>query len=591
MEHLQEDYGIKIGPDLQVDYTARNEFSHNIGPPRSKADFHKFPTKLGWQLDLNYKLDIMSVSSQGITLPSPHSLDTLLTAWLFFGLISAIVQKNGKPILEDKKLQSGGWLHTKALKAALREWADWELENPSDLWARMIQAEYVLEKARKVVRKNCGYDVERDCVEYHTKKEEVARYLTDQKAMALMTLGETLWQVKVSIMQEAEMKHQKLKISLEGWHTDDDDGWGPPRWVFKQMRKYRWCPRAVRLLKGQLRSNATLLLQAYSAYKDTDDMIYSNRHSKCTIDMCEAKTLNNENEYSPQCLPDCPDRDRVCQMIGPDMEVVRRILASNEDNATSHDVSDVPVLKFTSQSDGTGVKLEVTALPKRDRLSFATVSHVWSDGWGNEKANSLHTCQLGFIRRQLQRLNEGNDVFFWMDTLLVPVKEGPLSERDKAIKKKAIRQIFDVFEHSTYTIVLDNGLCASSPPMDLPTQTAMMILASGWMRRLWTLQEAFLSHKLHFVFKESNVEPNHTANLINLDDLNEKLAQVQPIRKLYTPNPPPAGTVRGMLDRNIMGQERQARNYSLGNGDQIQPKKAALLVASAWFAARWRVRT
>lgn len=589
MEHLKV-YGIEIGEDLQVDYPARNTLSHSISPPRTKADFHKFPKQLGWQLDLDYKLDIMSVSSEGTTGPNPHKLDTLLTTWLFFGLISVIVQKNGEPLLKDEQLRYRDWLHTEALRPVLEEWAAWELENPSDLWARMIQAEYILEKARKVVRKNCGYDVERECVEYRTKQEEVARYLTDQKAMALMTLGETLWQVKVSIMQEAETKHRNLNVSLEGWHADDDDGWGPPRWVFVQMQDSSWCPRAVRLLKGQLRSNATLLLQAYFAYKNTDRMTDRDQHSKCTKDRCDARTLNKENEYSPLCRRTCSNRHGTCQMVGPDMEEVRRILTANEDDTSLQYVSDIPVLKFTHANDGKGVNLEVTALPKREKTPFATISHVWSDGWGNEKANSLHTCQLEFIRRQLQRLNKGNDVLFWMDTLLVPVKEGPMSEPEKAIKKKAIRQILDVFKHSTYTIVLDNGLCAGYPPSKTPTQTAMKILASGWMRRLWTLQEAFLSQKLHFAFMETDHEVNHTANLINLDDLNEELAQVQSGHKLYTTKSRSAGTVRAMLDRNIMGQERQMNIHSLGDGDQMQPKKAAFLVASAWFAARWRVR-
>lgn len=593
MEHLKEEYGIEL-TNLQVGYNAMNMFSHDIGPPRTRADFHKFPKLLGWQLDSDYKLDITTMSSEGTKVPNPHKLDTLLTAWLFFGLISVIVQKNGKPILTDEQLQSGAQLHTKALKPALTEWADWELRNPSELWARMIQAEYVLEKARKVVRKNCGYDVERNRVEYHTNPGGMARYLSDRKAMALMTLGETLCQVKASIMQEAKMQNQKLSISLEGWHADDDDGWGPPRWVFVQMREDSWCPRAVRLLSGQLRSNATLLLQAYFAYKDSQRM--TDRHTECTKDRCEARTLNNNNEYSPLCVPGCEEQIDAggCLMVGPDMEEVRRILTS-EENDTSHQYeSDIPVLRFANSNDGEGVRLEVLALPKSGKASFATVSHVWSDGWGNEKANTLHTCQLKFIRRQLRRLNKEKDVLFWMDTLLVPVKEGPMSEQEQAIKKKAIRQILDVFKYSTYTIVLDNGLCARQPLNGIPTHTAMMILASGWMRRLWTLQEAFLSHKLHFAFQEESYEVNNAANLINLDDLDEELAKTQTIQRPDTLRSPLTGTVRGMLDRNIMGHERQLRalgRYSSHGDNQMPPKTAAFLVASAWFAARWRVRT
>lgn len=490
--------------------------------------------------------------------------------------------------MEVDKLQSGpGWLNTKALNPALERWVEWEIKNPANLWARMIQAEYILEKARNVVRKNCGYDVERDRVEYHTDLGEVARHLTDEKAMALMTLGETLWQVKARILHEAEMASQKFNVSLEGWHGDDNDGWGPPRWVFIHMREDKWCPRAIRLLEGQLRSNATLLLQAYYAYKGAKRMI--DRHTECTNDKCEARTLNDRNEYSPLCVPGCPNEHdpHGCEMVGPDMDEVRRILVAE---SSSQYVSEIPVLRFRNPDyENQGVKLEVTALPKEGHAPFATVSHVWSDGWGNEKENTLHTCQLQFIRRQLQRLNRGEDVLFWMDTLLVPVKEDQMSDQEKAIKKKAIRQIFDVFQHSTCTIVLDDGLCERDPSRDTQTKTAMMILASGWMRRLWTLQEAFLSSDLHFAFKERNHDLNYNQHLISFEKLNERLPPSQKIQNVATLKYPFIGTVGGMLDRNIMGQERKEKHSPHNNG-QMHPRKAAFLVASAWVAARWRVR-
>ncbi|CAN9107975.1 unnamed protein product [Alternaria alternata] len=116
-----------------------------------------------------------------------------------------------------------------------------------------------------------------------------------------------------------------------------------------------------------------------------------------------------------------------------------------------------------------------------------------------------------------------------MDTLLIPVGG---EDSHKAARKKAIHQIYTVFSRAKYTIVVDNGLSTMSWDDRDYTTTAMRILASGWMRRLWTLQEAYLSRKLLFAFKhwEEDHDENKDPPLVDLDeiealyheDLNEK---------------------------------------------------------------------
>ncbi|KAJ0120724.1 hypothetical protein J7T55_015456 [Diaporthe amygdali] len=561
MDHLSEDYGVDV---IQVEYIAKDLSGARL--PRTKEEFHKFPKQLGWELQLGYKLETHGDEN------TPHqSLDTLLTAWLFFGLIFVVVQEDGNPILTIDELHSGPWLSTKSLNAALKRWVDWEKNNPQDLWARMIQVEYVLEKARQVVRRNCGYNIEKDHVEYRIERNEVANHLSDEKAMALMTLGECLWQVKSRIMEGSGDDGEST--FLQGWHGDDDDGWGPPRWVFMRMLEDRWCPRAVLLLKGQLRSNATLLLQAYYAYKHSKRMI--DRHEHCTQDECHAKTLNSSSAYSPLCVPGCKyqDQDGGCEMVGPNMDEVTLVLQGRG----STQASDIPVLRFSNDDSEEPVELRVEALPKKGDRTFATISHVWSDGWGNEKENKLHTCQLKFIRRQLKRVNNGKDIGFWMDTLVVPVKEN-MTRDEKKTKKKAIGQIFQVFDQSTYTVVLDNGLCSTDGAKDKPTQTAMKILASFWMRRLWTLQESFLSEQLHFAFLE-RTESLDWKNLISYDELKEDLGYLID-NELKSPL---TGTVKDMLAQNIMGKGDREDQRT-----HMSPEKAAFWIASAWSAARWR---
>lgn len=564
MDHLE--YGAQ---GIQVEYVR----SDHVRPPRTKSEFHAFPETMGWRVADDYKLEIAPNAS------SSSTFDSFLQAWLFFGLVSAVVQEDEQPVLEFDKLHSDRWLHTKCLNDALQIWVNWERRNSDGLWFRMVQVDYVLERARQVVRRNCGYDFKTREVVYSTDPDDVSRHLTDEKAMALMTLGECLCAVKAKIMED------NGSANLAGWHGDDDDGggWGPPKWVFTEMEKDNWCPRNVSLLKGQFRSNATLLLQAYHVYKGSRMTV--ERHERCDGSNCKVKSEDSRGQYTNPCRTGCKLSAALdgCQMVGPNPEDVIKILQSAEE-LKEQGLSGIPVLRFR---DSHSVELEVLPLPLKMREPFATISHVWSDGWGNEKSNTLRTCQLQFIRRQLQRLHPGKDILFWMDTLVIPVQEVKPDDGMKKLKKVAIGQISTVFQRSDYTIVLDNGLCASdSREEDMPTQTAMKILTSRWMTRLWTLQEAFLSQKLYISFKERRHDHN---NLTSFNELDQKLSLSSDDVTF-----PLIRTVRNLLFDSIMGQERQTKKdyvFHKTKRPDMPKHQAALLIASAWYAARWRVST
>jgi len=574
MDHVSDDYG---HAGIQVEWVRGKGAAVDV--PQDKLSFHSYPDRKGWKVETNYKLQLLP--GNGTT--TPEEFDVFLQSWLFFGLILTVVQKDQKPILEYQGLHhQQKFLDTKKLRGALKEWAAWELGHKDGIEFRMIQVGYILETAQKVVRKNCGYDLQKDSVEYSTNIDHsapeagVSRHITDSMALCLMTVGEMLSAVKLTIMDET-------KIGIPGWHTDDDGGWGPPRYVFKQMETRGWCARAVHLLKGQLQSNATVILAAYLAYKDSTRMIKN--HENCTAQECISQPLNDQGLYECCHMEDC--RRDQCTRTGPDINKVLEILDSKPNDAESsfRAGSDIPLLIFEGE-DGGPIKLKVIRQSLHEK--FATISHVWSDGWGNEGENQLQDCQLRFIRRHLKKLSENpdKDVPFWMDTLVCPV--GKESERVDRLKKKAISQIFRVFQESEFTVIIDNGLWRMHPgEPDKPVQAAMKILASGWMRRLWTLQEAFISKKLFVIFQETG--PRHD-NWQNLDSLVEEIA---PSKDVLTA--PLMKVVRDQLLNNTMGQERLGRKFfrqkdGLNDpGRGIRKEKAATLVVNAWKAARWRV--
>ena len=134
------------------------------------------------------------------------------------------------------------------------------------------------------------------------------------------------------------------------------------------------------------------------------------------------------------------------------------------------------------------------------RLDSDLLSRKGSDGLGNPSRNALPTCQLQYLQRlvgELQCLDDGLPrTPFWMDTLCVPV-----ALDHKHIRKLAIRGMAHTYRNAAKVLVLDSEILQSSkkaPKLELYARVKL----SGWMRRLWTLQEATLAYDLFFQLRD-----------------------------------------------------------------------------------------
>jgi hypothetical protein len=244
-------------------------------------------------------------------------------------------------------------------------------------------------------------------------------------------------------------------------------------------------------------------------------------------------------------------------MVPLDMDKVREVLKGPY----------YPLMEYTKGSGGHAGSIKVISYTPHTK--YATISHVWADGYGNPEENTLWECQLNYFADLFQKLPgkapEQRSFPFWIDTLAVPVDK---YEINKGARKDAITRIYDTYTNATYTIVLDNGLTRARYGTTY-YGAAMRILASGWMRRLWTLQEAYLSKRLLFAFQ---------GNLLkNLDDLEELYPEED---DMLTSNIPSAA--RNYF-HNLLGQDRRARISGL------PPAHGFGLLASVWRATQWRV--
>jgi hypothetical protein len=608
MEHLED----TIGKIRKSEFTFARLIDKDIymdeiihGPDHYPKDdnsfdkFHSFPTHHGWKIGEDNQLEYDATAFKADDSQLADQAAKLLQTWLFFGLIYTIVcDENGTPLLRFHELCDGQNLSTARLEAALARWHDSVVErkkkNHDQARLYMVSVELALHAAKMVIRKNLGFDNGKAL--YSSAELNQRRCVTDDLALTLMALGETLSLWKVRIMEST-------KTFIRGWHSEEEDeGWGPPGYVISRMQKEGWCIRAIHLLQSQLRSSATLLLAAYLAHGNSDQQNKDRgRHSdmKCTEQACNVVSAAGElDKYeTAHLVPNCG-----CEKVEVDMRQVLKILASKDPKA-------IPLLKIKTDKERRAFSLTVHDLSEMGwKAQYGAISHVWSDGWGNEEGNWLWTCQVGRIFQMLEKgakkrniRNPHSDTVsipFWMDTLIIPAnsqvkngdsdyntflrqqglgQDGSLTAR--TLRTKGIEQIGAVYPQANFTIVLDNGLSSIGFDSSASCHSGMSVLASAWMKRLWTLQEAVLSRKLYITARPNGRDDG---GIVDLDELLNELAEVSDGGE--------AGSftsiTRNHLTDSIMHSARKKPDDSL---EDFKVKDPAKMVADAWRAARWRV--
>ena len=526
----------------------------------ARNDFHNFPNQPEsgiWTLskDGDYETEQTAIESK----PDAISFNHFLQSWLFFGLLATVLGQPADSLSED--LVVDGYIDTSKLNPYLEQWRIDVAEMPTDhsRSLRMIRTQIALDKARQVVMDYCSQDGKR------RKTVNNAFYVEPKLALSLMVLGETLTNAKAKIVEKVG--------NIRGWHGDAMEGWGTPSRVLDKMKEKGWCRKLVEILKLQLRSHATALLAAYASHSQTDSETATliRGHENCTKDKCVFRFVGTDGEYITQHQLTCPrnpnhpeflthkDDESICRYVGPKVEEVVDLIRKGH----------VPLLEYNKNN------ATVTVKECKPYTTYATLSHVWSDGYGNPKKNELWKCQLDyfdelFTEAHTESRTQDEKKRFWIDTLAVPIQDDHKEER-----RVAVRQIHQVYTNARYTIVIDKGL--GQMPATSYESTAMRILASGWMRRLWTLQEAYLSRRLYFAFARDEGEERPLGRLKNMEDLEDMYPKASDI---LTSNIPSAA--RNYF-HNLLGTDRRARINELPAGNGVD------ILASVWRAARWRV--
>lgn len=286
---------------------------------------------------------------------------------------------------------------------------------------------------------------------------------------------------------------------------------GPHSYPWNKMLEGGWCPSHLRSLKD-LRPAALY----YSSLLERPDLNVS--HEVCTDARCHVPSIQSPKHVVADC---------TCPLLTADQKLMCGILKAGS----------FPLIRMDAGESGDQPSLKV--VQHKPFMRFIALSHVWADGLGNPKSNSLPTCQLLRLTKLLDEayttktyktmfdemgeafkqvtmeastavIDPGTKMYFWCDTICCPTNDTvahtlSLSIMPETYSKAEKVVVLDSFFRSCRSIArgADDAETVTHSEM---LERAMRVRCSRWTQRLWTLQEAALAQELWFYFDDGLFE-------------------------------------------------------------------------------------
>lgn len=213
-------------------------------------------------------------------------------------------------------------------------------------------------------------------------------------------------------------------------------------------------------------------------------------HDKCTDTTCMAYQTD-ENDYSTVHI----NRSCDCAFVFVEPTQLRDILARNViPVVVVTDDLQVSVVEGTNYPYIAFSHVCVCFSPVL-RVLYLLLLSLGADGLGNPFHNALPCCQIRLLRDLARELCKKFDlgsgktsIAFWIDTLCIPV-----APELKEYRKLAIRLLARIYSNATGVLVLDRELRHFESSKASILEFCIRLMCSGWLKRLWTLQEASLA--------------------------------------------------------------------------------------------------
>ncbi|KAJ5706179.1 hypothetical protein N7536_001868 [Penicillium majusculum] len=440
------------------------------------GNWDQFPVRHGWKLETGAE----KFPPRGI----PQRFHSGIECWLYFGMLHYVFgdQLDQADFLLHREEDPQQYITTKHLHKYV--------DNAKE-WKKRKLGERAVDIVKKVCEQLSGYG------DY---------YVRDDMSLAIRLVCYVFWNVAVKRDGPQTQTH----------HVQ--------RWMFtgeietKRMVAEGWCPLEAakcRVAGGGVDTPA-YLLQLMRVKPGWNKIT----HKSCKNTECVANNVDESEYVTRHVQEDC-----TCSHLQANIEQLHTILRDGG----------VPLLMLTPDGEDElgNQNFKVDIVSKRVGKQYLAISHVWSDGLGNTEGNSLPNCQLRLLYEEArhvltggeyvpryeggpfaalhtsaarlahfagsQTLRRGDSVLLWIDTLCIP--------HQPDVRSLAIQRIREVYEDAYRTMIIDSEMRHVSASSTSHLELLLRVLhCSGWMRRLWTLQEGLAAKsRLYVLFSDKAV--------------------------------------------------------------------------------------
>lgn len=291
---------------------------------------------------------------------------------------------------------------------------------------------------------------------------------------------------RVSLSIDILCTFLRQRSGLSGQHFAG--GFAHTREVRTSMFKAGWCPGAIKRLNATLDPASFFLCSRFKPPATEK----GKSHAKCNGRECLVLKLDESKYLTAHCCSsgDCEE------LVADEVELFESLKAGQ-----------IPLITYAAMPDSEEKSMRLFRC--RPGMKYVAISHVWSDKLGNPLRNGLPRCQLERLQCLVNALYEPEEqpIPFWIDTISCPTKP------DEATNL-AIVLMRSTYADADIVLLLDSFIQSGSCSRTSDVELALRILSSGWIRRLWTLQEGVLAKQLLVQFSEQAVD---------YDALNERL--------------------------------------------------------------------
>ncbi|KAJ5807455.1 hypothetical protein N7447_010911 [Penicillium robsamsonii] len=442
------------------------------------SDWDQFPIRAGWRLETGFE-------THWPVILMPSKFHSQIECWLYFGMLHYVFgdQLDQSDFLLRREGDSRQYLTTKHLHKYIGNAKEWK---------------------RRKLGERAVYIVKTVCVNLSAYADVCVR---EKMVVAIRLVCNVLWNVAVK-----RDGFQMQTASVQNWLSARDT-------ETKQMIAAGWCPleaEKCRWTGGGLDTAVYLLqLRRVKANWNRDKS-----HFGCTKTECVANNVDESDYVTRHVQENC-----TCSHLQANIEQLHTILQDGG----------VPLLMITpcGEDDLGNEKFEIEIVRKRIGKQYLAISHVWSDGLGNTEGNSLPHCQLKALYEQAKSVLTGDEyvprysngpfgslhtstgrlahllsnqvlrrddsVLLWIDTLCIP--------HQPDVRSLAIQRIRELYIDAYRTMIIDSEMKNVDASSATHLEFLLRILyCSGWIRRLWTLQEGLAAKsRLYVLFSDKVV--------------------------------------------------------------------------------------